>query len=56
MAAFAAFITPVDALNMLLLWIPMCGLYELAILLVHYTSAKPCESVCQPAKQTFNLN
>jgi sec-independent protein translocase protein TatC len=43
MAAFAAFITPIDALSMLLLWIPMCGLYELGILMVQYT-ATPDES------------
>jgi sec-independent protein translocase protein TatC len=42
MAAFAAVITPIDALSMILLWIPMCGLYELGILLVQY-SAKPSE-------------
>ncbi|MBI1832421.1 MAG: twin-arginine translocase subunit TatC [Planctomycetes bacterium] len=34
MAIFAAVITPsVDALSMLFLWVPMCGLYELGILL-----------------------
>jgi sec-independent protein translocase protein TatC len=34
MAVFAAVITPtVDALSMMFLWVPMCGLYELGILL-----------------------
>ena len=34
MAAFVAIITPTpDALSMLFLWVPMCGLYELGILL-----------------------
>jgi sec-independent protein translocase protein TatC len=41
MAAFAAIITPVDAISMLLLWIPMCALYELGILMVQYTAAPP---------------
>ncbi|MBI3823414.1 MAG: twin-arginine translocase subunit TatC [Planctomycetes bacterium] len=37
MAVFAAVITPsVDALSMLFLWVPMCGLYELGILLCVY--------------------
>jgi sec-independent protein translocase protein TatC len=38
MAAFAAVITPIDAISMVLLWVPMCGLYELGILLVAYTA------------------
>jgi sec-independent protein translocase protein TatC len=38
MAAFAAIITPIDALSMILLWVPMCLLYELGILLVQYTA------------------
>jgi sec-independent protein translocase protein TatC len=42
MAIFAAIITPIDALSMILLWIPMCGLYELGIWLVQY-SAKSSE-------------
>ena len=41
MAAFAAIITPIDALSMILLWVPMCGLYELGILLVAYTAKSP---------------
>jgi sec-independent protein translocase protein TatC len=47
MAAFAAFITPIDALSMLLLWIPMCGLYELGILMVSYSAPAP-----EPASDT----
>jgi sec-independent protein translocase protein TatC len=43
MAIFAAIITPIDALSMILLWIPMCGLYELGIWMVVY-SAKSSET------------
>jgi sec-independent protein translocase protein TatC len=43
LAIFAAIVTPVDAISMLMLWIPMCGLYELGILLVQYT-AKPANA------------
>jgi sec-independent protein translocase protein TatC len=42
MAFFAAIITPIDALSMILLWVPMCGLYELGIWMVQY-SAKSSE-------------
>jgi sec-independent protein translocase protein TatC len=50
MAAFAAVITPIDAISMILLWIPMCGLYELGILLVGYTAkaAEAEEDVPEP--------
>ena len=41
MAAIAAVITPVDALSMILLWVPMCGLYELGILMVRYGTTPP---------------
>lgn len=41
MAAFAGLITPVDALSMIMLWVPMCLLYELGILLVLYTAREP---------------
>ena len=40
MAVFAAAVTPIDALSMLLMWVPMCGLYEIGILMVQYL-AKP---------------
>jgi sec-independent protein translocase protein TatC len=43
MAFFAAIITPIDALSMILLWVPMCALYELGIWLVQY-SAKSSET------------
>jgi sec-independent protein translocase protein TatC len=54
MAAFAAFITPIDALSMLLLWIPMCGLYELGILMVSY-SAPPPEPVSDTAEELVEV-
>lgn len=38
MAVFVAIITPTpDALTMMLLWVPMCGLYELGILLCRWS-------------------
>jgi sec-independent protein translocase protein TatC len=40
MAVFAAAVTPIDALSMLLMWVPMCGLYEIGIVMVQYL-AKP---------------
>ena len=43
LAIFAAIVTPVDAISMLMLWLPMCGLYELGILMVQYT-AKPANA------------
>jgi sec-independent protein translocase protein TatC len=43
MAIFCAVVTPADYLSMLLLWIPMCGLYELGIWMVRYT-ANPSET------------
>jgi sec-independent protein translocase protein TatC len=42
MALIAAAITPPDAISMLLLLLPLCGLYELGILLVYF-SVKPEE-------------
>ena len=47
MAFFAAIITPIDALSMILLWVPMCALYELGIWLVEY-SAKSSEDTDVP--------
>jgi sec-independent protein translocase protein TatC len=38
MAIFAAVFTPIDAISMLLMWVPMCLLYELGILMVQYTA------------------
>jgi sec-independent protein translocase protein TatC len=43
MAIFTAIVTPVDALSMLLLWIPMCLLYELGILMVVYSTPAPSD-------------
>jgi sec-independent protein translocase protein TatC len=54
MAVFAAVITPVDALSMILLWIPMCGLYELGILMVQY-SAPPPEPVPDPSEELIEV-
>jgi sec-independent protein translocase protein TatC len=54
MAAFAAFITPIDALSMLLLWIPMCALYELGILMVQY-SAPPPEPVPDTSEELIEV-
>lgn len=42
MAIFSAVFTPPDVLSMLMMWVPMVGLYELGILMVQYT-AKPTE-------------
>src|SRR5262249_36840340 len=42
MAIFSAIFTPADALSMLMMWVPMVGLYELGIVLVQY-SAKASE-------------
>jgi sec-independent protein translocase protein TatC len=38
MAIFAAVFTPADAISMLLMWAPMCLLYELGILMVSYAA------------------
>ncbi len=51
MAAFAAFITPIDALSMLLLWVPMCALYELGILMVQYSARSAEEELEAPAPE-----
>jgi sec-independent protein translocase protein TatC len=50
MAVIAAVITPVDALSMLMLLVPMCGLYELGIWMVHYT-AVPAEEESDPTTE-----
>jgi sec-independent protein translocase protein TatC len=42
MAIFSAIFTPADALSMLMMWVPMVGLYELGIVMVQY-SARPSE-------------
>jgi sec-independent protein translocase protein TatC len=38
MAIFSAIFTPADVLSMLLMWVPMVGLYELGILMVQYSA------------------
>jgi sec-independent protein translocase protein TatC len=43
MGIFAAICTPSDALSMLLLMVPMWGLYELGILMVRYTAPAATE-------------
>jgi sec-independent protein translocase protein TatC len=51
---FAAMVTPSDALSMLLLMIPMWGLYELGILMVKY-SAPPPEPVPDSADELIEV-
>jgi sec-independent protein translocase protein TatC len=48
MAIFAAVITPIDALSMILLWVPMCALYELGIWLVQYSAKSSDEDIPEP--------
>jgi len=43
LCVFAAMVTPSDALSMLMLMIPMWGLYELGILMVQYSAPTPEE-------------
>jgi sec-independent protein translocase protein TatC len=43
MAVFAAIFTPADALSMLMMLVPMIGLYELGILMVSYSAGPPEE-------------
>jgi sec-independent protein translocase protein TatC len=40
MAIFSAIFTPADALSMLMMWVPMVGLYELGIVMVQYSANK----------------
>lgn len=49
MAIFSAIFTPADVLSMLLMWIPMVGLYELGILMVQY-SARASEDEGAPSE------
>jgi sec-independent protein translocase protein TatC len=51
---FAAMVTPSDALSMLMLMIPMWGLYELGIVMVQY-SAPPPEAVPDPADELIEV-
>jgi sec-independent protein translocase protein TatC len=54
LCVFAAMVTPSDALSMLMLMIPMWGLYELGILLVLY-SAGPPEPVPDPSEELIEV-
>jgi sec-independent protein translocase protein TatC len=49
MAIFSAIFTPADILSMMLMWVPMVGLYELGILMVQY-SAKRTEDEEVPSE------
>src|SRR5262249_1173322 len=53
LCVFAAMVTPSDALSMLMLMIPMWGLYELGILMVQY-SAPPPEPVPDPSEELMD--
>jgi sec-independent protein translocase protein TatC len=54
LCVFAAMVTPSDALSMLMLMIPMWGLYELGILMVQY-SAPPPEPVPDPSEELIEV-
>jgi sec-independent protein translocase protein TatC len=54
LCVFAAMVTPSDALSMLMLMIPMWGLYELGILMVQY-SAPPPEEVPDPSEELIEV-
>ena len=49
MAIFAAIFTPADAISMLLMWVPMCLLYELGILMVRYSAGPADGGLGEPA-------
>ena len=49
MAIFSAVFTPADAISMLLMWAPMCLLYELGILMVQYSAGTAGEGDEEPA-------
>jgi sec-independent protein translocase protein TatC len=51
MAIFAAVITPIDALSMMLLWLPMIGLYELGILMVQWSATPPEGDIDVPSPE-----
>jgi sec-independent protein translocase protein TatC len=54
LCVFAAMVTPSDALSMLMLMIPMWGLYELGILLVLYSGGPP-EPVPDPSEELIEV-
>ena len=53
LCVFAAMVTPSDALSMLMLMVPMWGLYELGILMVQYSA--PPEPVPDPADELIEV-
>jgi sec-independent protein translocase protein TatC len=55
LAIFAGLVTPSDALSMLLLMIPMWGLYELGILMVKFSVGPPQEEVPDPSEELIEV-
>ena len=53
-AIFAAIVTPSDPWSMILLMIPMWGLYEMGILMVQYTASPP-EEVPDPSEELIEV-
>jgi sec-independent protein translocase protein TatC len=51
MAIFAAVITPIDALSMMMLWVPMIALYELGILMVVYSAKRAEDDIDAPSPE-----
>ncbi|HMF12496.1 MAG TPA: twin-arginine translocase subunit TatC [Gemmataceae bacterium] len=54
MAVFAAIFTPADVLSMLLMWVPMVGLYEMGILMVQY-AANPSEPEVEESEELIGV-
>jgi sec-independent protein translocase protein TatC len=54
LCVFAAMVTPSDALSMLMLMLPMWGLYELGILMVQYSAPPPSE-VPDPSEELIEV-
>jgi sec-independent protein translocase protein TatC len=55
LAIFAGLVTPSDALSMLMLMIPMWGLYELGVLLVQYSAPPPQEEVPDTSEELIEV-
>lgn len=51
LAFFAAVVTPTDLLSMLFLWVPMCGLYELGILLCQISPRRESSDLDVPESE-----
>jgi sec-independent protein translocase protein TatC len=51
MAIFAAVITPIDALSMMMLWVPMIALYELGILMVVWSAKRAEDDIEAPSPE-----